>query len=606
MTRTEYPRPQFKRENWLNLNGKWQFTFDDQQEGQSAKWYQITLPNSHEIIVPFVFQSETSGINDQNVHDAIWYQRTFEIEPVAPDEQVILHFGAVDYQAKVYLNQHYIGQHIGGDNSFAFDITDDLVVGEQQLTVAVCDRTYDETIPHGKQSWTGKSEGIWYTNTTGIWQTVWVEKINKQHIADIQMTPDLDRTSIGLKIQVPDVAVGLNLAYQISFKGELVAKDQLLITSNCLERSVELFQQHIFRTEFHNDGWTWTPEHPNLFDIDFRLVDSDGVIKDNVNSYFGMRKVSTENGMIQLNNHPYYQRLVLDQGYWPTGLLTAPSDDAYKVDIEMAKKMGFNGCRKHQKIEDPRFLYWADKLGYLVWEEVASAPYYATETANRLIDAWQESVVRDYNHPAIIVWVPLNESWGVDRIHLNNQQQHFSEALYHMIHALDDSRLVESNDGWDNTATDIVAIHNYSHGTSADSKQYQSFTETLSHIGNLINQAPGKWDIFAKGFRYNGQPIVLSEFGGIGFAVNDVNGWGYTTASSSKDYLGELERVITPVAASKGLWGYCYTQLTDVEQEINGLLTYDRQPKADIKKINKIFDFDCNTPLSHKEVEINN
>lgn len=605
MIRNEYPRPQFVRSNWLNLNGQWRFKFDDQQLGQSEKWYESELSTAQEITVPFVYQASASGIDDQQVHDTVWYQRNFELESVQNDEQVLLHFGAVDYQAKVYVNHHYVGQHDGGDNSFTFDITNELIAGRsQQLTVMVSDRSYDETLPRGKQSWTGKSEEIWYTNSTGIWQTVWVEKLKRQHIEYIQMTPDLDRTSIDLNIQVPDAAIGLKLKYQITFKKELVASDQLLITSNCVQRSIELFQQHIFRSEFHHDGWTWTPDHPNLFDINFKLVTADGTITDKVDSYFGMRKISTENGMIQLNNHPYYQRLVLDQGYWPTGLLTAPTDEAFKFDIEMAKKMGFNGCRKHQKIEDPRFLYWADKLGYLVWEEVASAPYYSGKTADRLIDAWKESVLRDYNHPAIIVWVPLNESWGVDRIHLNKQQQHFSEALYHMIHALDTTRLVESNDGWDNTVTDIVAIHNYSHGVSANSRQYRHFTETLAHIESLVNQAPGKWDIFAKGFHYQGQPVVLSEFGGIGFAIDDEEGWGYTVATSQQNYLSELRRVLNPLVESKGLWGYCYTQLTDVEQEINGLMSYDRQPKANVDELRKVFDFDQTNPLAINESQI--
>lgn len=591
-TRQEYPRPQFFRhDHWDILNGEWDFAFDDRNEGLQGRWASKQLPNSLKINVPFVYQSSASGIDLQENHDVIWYQREVTIKSLAENQRLILHFGAIDYFADVFVNSNYVGHHEGGDGSFAFDITNNLNKDiSQTITVRAADRTFDETIPRGKQSWTGQSEGIWYTNSTGIWQTVWLETVNESRIDDVRFTPDLDHTSVGLDVELSDLAIGSKLSYRISFQGETVADDRLSVQTNHVVRSVELIQQHIFRTAFHNDGWTWTPEHPNLFDVHFELYDANGVQTDQVDTYFGLRKISTEKGMIMLNNRPYYQRLVLDQGYWPDCLLTAPTDQAFKDDIELAKKMGFNGCRKHQKIEDPRFLYWADKLGYLVWEEVASVPYYSEKSVSRLTNAWQEAIERDYNHPSIIMWVPLNESWGVDRIHLNKQQQHFSEALYHLVHALDTTRLVQSNDGWDNTVTDVVAIHNYSHGTSAETTEYQKYIDTLSNVEKLVNQAPGAWDIFAKGFKYDGQPIVLSEFGGIGFDVSHKGGWGYTDATSKSDYISELQRIFNAINPSKGLWGYCYTQLTDVEQEINGLLTYDRQPKAELDKIKSILD----------------
>lgn len=588
--REEYPQPQFKRDGyWKNLNGEWNFKFDDLDLGKREGWGQ-SLPEPQKIIVPFVYQSPASGINNQSRHDIVWYENQFETRHLSSDEHLIVHFGAVDYFADVYVNGEYIGHHEGGDCSFSFDVTDSLNTNQmQKITVRAEDLTFDETIPRGKQSWTGRSEGIWYTNSTGIWQTVWLEVINDKCIHNIKLTPDLDKTSVQINAQLSDQALGSRLHYKIIFNGEIVVDDLLIVQTTNIIRSVELMQQHIFRTEFHHAGWTWTPEHPNLFDVEFELVDENDNCVDHVDTYFGLRKVSTENGMIMLNNRPYYQRLVLDQGYWPDGLITAPTDDALKADIELSKEMGFNGCRKHQKIEDPRFLYWADKLGFLVWEEVASVPYYSEKSAARLIDAWKEAIERDYNHPSIIMWVPLNESWGVDRIHTSKQQQHFSEALYHMIHALDTTRLVQSNDGWDNTVTDVVAIHNYNHGITKESKEYQNYVDMLSNTEKLITQAPGAWDIFANGFTYQGQPIVLSEFGGIGFDSSREDGWGYTTANNETEYLSELHRIIEAVAASKGLWGYCYTQLTDVEQEVNGLLTYSREPKADLKEINKIF-----------------
>jgi len=354
---------------------------------------------------------------------------------------------------------------------------------------------------------------------------------------------------------------------------------------------VNLFDHHIFRTTFHNDGWTWTPAHPTLFDCQVTLSNNEQK-QDTVKSYFGMRKIHAENGSIFLNNRPLYQKLVLDQGYWPEGLLTAPDDAAFKKDIEMTKQMGFNGCRKHQKVEDPRFLYWADKLGYLVWGECAAAPAFTSTSIGRTISEWEEVIDRDFNHPAIINWVPINESWGVPQVHSDRMQQHYTQTLYHLIHALDDTRLVESNDGWEQTETDVCGIHNYAQGNQDEPQKYDYFVDTLSNWRKLVSQPPGVWSIFAKGYHYTGQPIVLSECGGIGYKKDaDKDGWGYTSASSDDDYLHEYQQVINGIAKSQSIVGFCYTQLCDVEQEINGLLTYDRQFKVDPDKIKQINDY---------------
>ncbi len=601
MIRQEYPRPQFLRKGkWTNLNGSWFFAFDDNNVGQSEHWQKSELFFDQKIQVPFVYQAKESGINNQEVHDVVWYQRKISIDTLDANERIRLHFGAVDYFADIYINGDYIGSHEGGDSPFEFDITNALVFNQEQtLTVRVSDRTYDETIPRGKQSWTGHAHDIWYTNSTGIWQTVWLEYVPTNAIENVYLTPDLDRTAVKIDTMLSDRAVGKSLQYIISFKGEVIVNDTILITQNRVERNVDLVQQHIFRTSFHNEGWTWTPNNPNLFDITFKLLDEDTIL-DTVDSYFGLRKVSTENGMIMLNNRPFYQRLVLDQGYWPDGLLTASSDEAFRQDIDLAKQAGFNGCRKHQKVEDPRFLYWADKLGYLVWEEVSSVPYFSAKSASRLIDAWKDTIERDYNHPSIIMWVPLNESWGVDRIHYDTQQQHFSEALYHMIHALDTTRLVQSNDGWENTVTDVVTVHNYSHGQNANSKEYRTYLNTLTHIDQVVNNSAAAWDVFAKGFHYEGQPIVLSEFGGIGFDFTRDDGWGFTTAKSEDDYINDLKRLCEVLQASDCLWGYCYTQLTDVEQETNGIFTVDRKSKVPLETLNTIFNFNPGWRLNTK------
>lgn len=587
--RNEYPRPQMVRENWLNLNGEWEFQFDDRDCGLKEKWYEKGTRFSRKIIVPFAFQTKLSGIGETNRHDIVWYHRTFQIDK-ENKQRYLLHFGAVDYFADIFVNGEKVTSHEGGHTSFTVDITSYLLdTGENHLVVRAYDPQTDESIPRGKQIWEEKSKGIWYTNTTGIWQTVWLEKVADIYITQLKFTPLFDSGQVEVEVYLNHIASKANLLYQIYFKDNLICKGETNCNQNKVKFVVDVMQEKIFRTIFHGDGYAWSPEHPNLFDVSFNLfVEGDRV--DKINSYFGFRKIHEENGMVYLNNQPYYQKLVLDQGYWPDSLLTAPNDEAFVDDIKLSKEMGFNGCRKHQKIEDPRFLYWADKLGYLVWGECASAPIYNSDAVNRLTREWSEIITRDYNHPSIVTWVPLNESWGVPDIQRNRQQQHFSQALYHYIHAVDSTRLVISNDGWNLTETDICAIHNYSHGQSHDLKQYEHFKTTLSTKENILNFPSTRWSIYAQGFYHRGTPILLTEFGGIGFKVGNQVGWGYTSAETKEDFVSEYRRVMEAVYASRVLYGYCYTQLTDVEQEINGLLTYDRRPKCDLAKIREIND----------------
>lgn len=463
-----------------------------------------------------------------------------------------------------------------------------MVAHEKQLIVVrAFDPQKDESIPRGKQFWEDESRGIWYTNTTGIWQTVWIEEVSETYIQKLRLTPLYDVGKVEIEAVLnKELPAGI-LEFEISFKDQLIAKGtQQLVEKKCVF-DVELLQERIFRHNFHDDGYSWTPENPNLFDLKIDIVSNDTTV-DSISSYFGLRKIHIENGMVYLNNKPYYQKLVLDQGYWPEGLLTAPSDEDFIKDIQLAQEMGFNGCRKHQKTEDPRFFYWADKMGFLVWGECASAPIYNNQAVNRLLKEWAEIIDRDYNHPSIVTWVPLNESWGVPKIHFDRQQQHFSQTMYHYIHSIDTTRLVISNDGWDATETDICAIHNYAHGSSEEKQKYQFFKETLRTKENIIHYPSTSRDIYAQGFENKGEPILLTEFGGIGFDVSGQPGWGYTSVENVEEYLEDYRRLMEAVFSSEILWGYCYTQLTDVEQEINGIVTYDRQPKCDLSKIKEL------------------
>lgn len=586
MNRNEYPRPQFVREFWMNLNGEWQFAFDDENQGKKERWFADKQLDST-INVPFVYQSELSGINDRTPHDIVWYKRSFEVHP-AKEERVLLHFGAVDYEAEVYINGQLVCHHIGGNTSFSIDISENLNTNaKQEISVRAYDSHYDETIPRGKQFWEDESRGIWYTNSTGIWQTVWLEIVPQNYIKDIRITPLFDEGKVSFDVELPSVQSKTSLNYEISYGEIPIASGNLDVVSTRTVFDVELIQNHIFRTNYHNEGWTWTPEAPNLFDVKFRLV-AEGQTMDEVSSYFGLRKIHTEDGMVFLNNKPYYQKLVLDQGYWPSGLLTAPTDADFIKDIELAKEMGFNGCRKHQKVEDPRFLYWADKLGFIVWGECAAPTVYTHDSAERLVREWSDIIRRDYNHPSIVTWVPVNESWGVPNISFDRQQQHYTQTMYHYIKSLDPTRLVISNDGWALTDTDIVAIHNYAHGEEEEKEKYLYFKDSLSTVEKLITRRSTPWPIFANGFSYQKQPILLTEFGGIGFDVSGQPGWGYTSVENGEEFLRDYRRVMEAVFASEGLWGYCYTQLSDVEQEINGLLTYDREPKCDLEELAKI------------------
>jgi beta-galactosidase/beta-glucuronidase len=335
------------------------------------------------------------------------------------------------------------------------------------------------------------------------------------------------------------------------------------------------------RSNIHGPGWYWSPEHPNLFDVELKLLERE-TVTDRVETYFGMRKVSTEGGKFRLNNRTYYQKLVLDQGYFPDGLLTAPSDEELKKDIILAKEMGFNGARKHQKVEDPRYLYWADHLGFLVWGEMANCSEYSEEAARRLTKEWAEVVKRDYNHPSIVVWLPLNESWGISRVAHDQQQQHHSLAIYYLTKSLDTTRPVLSNDGWEHTISDICGIHNY----QSDEK----LTEAYETIESALSATPADRVLYSDGYGYLGEPIIITEYGGIAYQVEQTQGWGYSSVRSSDELVEEYKKQTSALLNSPVLQGFCYTQLTDVEQEINGLLTYDRKPKCDLKKIKEIND----------------
>ena len=574
--RNEYPRPDFIREKWMPLNGTWNF-----QDG--------TDKTPVKIQVPFPPQSRLSGFQEELTSDRITYQRNFFIPAEWIGKRILLHFGAVDYKCSVFINDHCVGFHEGGQSSFTFDITDFLSGGEETLTVAVTDYLHDETVPRGKQFWKSSGEFIWYTQSSGIWQSVWLEPVNEAHLEWIHFTPDIDQGTVEITYSLSDCTVfPCELEWDIRFKDHPVSHGSLTVSEKRGKIIVDIFKNKALRGSFHFTGWYWSPEHPNLFTVS-ALLKSRNILLDQVETYFGMRKVHVHDGRVYLNNQPYYQKLLLDQGYWKDGLVTAPSEENYIQDIQKAKEMGFNGCRKHEKAEDPLFLYWADKLGFLVWESTASFWSFSPQSAGVFSQEWIRTIQRDYNHPCIILWNMMNESWGVPRLYDNTQQQHFARSLYHLAHGLDSSRLVIANDGWEMTENDICAFHSYKHGSPDNPDAQTAFSlglQSLSGLESLVERP-----LFADSFVYEGQPVMLTEAGGISLKTGkDKKSWGYSDTDSEESFLAAYSHVIRSIYASDLLCGFCYTQLSDIQQEQNGLLDEDHQFKTDPKKIKAIND----------------
>ncbi|MDO6355877.1 glycoside hydrolase family 2 TIM barrel-domain containing protein [Caloramator sp. CAR-1] len=572
--RNEYPRPNFKRNNWINLNGEWDFEFDDANLGEKEKWF-LGKQFSRKILVPFCYQSKLSGIGDRSVHDIVWYHRKININK--NDKRIFINFGAVDYFTKLYINGNFVGSHKGGHIAFRFDITDFLNDGENDLYLRVEDRSFDCTQPRGKQTWKVDNFACWYTRTTGIWQTVWLENLDDFHLERVKITTDIDNRTIEVEAYFNNILENGLLEVEISFEGKKIKKFWTEI-----KQKREKFILDVCDDNAQFKIYYWSPEEPKLYDIKFRIIHN-GNIKDEVESYFGMRKISIRDGKILLNNKEYYQKLILDQGYYGDGLLTAPSDEWFVEDIKKIKDMGFNGLRKHQKIEDQRFLYYCDKYGLLVWAEMPSTYEFNDIAIENIIYEWQEAVKQQYNHPCIITWTLLNESWGVNEIYNNKKQQSLANALYFYIKALDSSRLLISNDGWEHTISDILTIHDYIEDGEIFRKLYLEKEKIVNGAASIINP---KFN-FAEGYKYEGQPVLLSEYGGIAFS--NVEGWGYgNKVRTEEEFLERFKKITHAIMDIPYICGFCYTQLTDVEQEMNGLMDWYHKMKFDPEKIKKI------------------
>ena len=560
--RPEYPRPQFVREAWLNLNGPWDFSFDEPGFDRT-------------ITVPFAYQAAISGIGTDERHDRVWYRRAFALPEDWAGKRVLLHFGAVDYTCKVWVNGALAGGHTGGHAGFSLDVTEALRPGENVLTVLAEDDHADREMPRGKQYWGEKPRSIFYTPTSGIWQTVWLEPVSQDRLLSVRVTPDLAGRQVFFDYELSRPGLVLTAAAAcpdgetVSVRSDGEARGRLVLS---------LDRDGLDGGAFA-DQYAWSPEHPVLFQTVYE-VRAEAEVTDRVSGYFGLRSIAVADGKILLNGRPYYQKLLLDQGYWPDGLLTAPTDAAFVTDIEACKAMGFNGVRKHQKVEDPRFLYHADRLGLLVWGEMANAYVFSGRYVRRFTAEWMEVLERDYNHPCIVAWTPLNESWGVNEISSDPRQLHHCKALVELTKSLDATRLVMSNDGWEQTIPDVLGIHDYEAKADILRQRYASLESILAF-------RPADRAVFAPGCRYAGQPVMVTECGGISFRSQG-DAWGYTDTKTPEEFLETYRQVVASLLSSELVQGFCYTQLTDVQQEQNGLLTFDRRPKFDFAAIREI------------------
>ncbi|MRH28545.1 glycoside hydrolase family 2 [Microbacterium sp. SYP-A9085] len=579
----DYPRPQLVRTHWADLGGPWMFRFDDDDAGMASGWYRDGVFDGT-IIVPFPPESELSGVGDTAHHRVAWYARSFgaaELDAAGfrRGRRLILHFGAVDYRCRVWVDGQFIGDHEGGHTPFWLDITDAIQGGaDHLLVVRTEDDPHDVSQPRGKQDWEEHPHVIWYHRTSGIWQPVWLEARPALAVERLHWVARPHDAQVSLRVELTGPAApGTTVRVELEHDASVVATAQASVAG---QRAELVLQVPTLRNGQASGPLLWSPENPVL--LNARVV----VGEDAVASYVGLRTVEVARGRFLLNDRPYFVRSVLSQGYWQTSHLAAPSAGALRAEVELVKSLGFNAARMHQKFEDPRFLYWADRLGLLVWAEAPASFAFDANAVERTVREWLEIVRRDASHPSIVTWVPLNESWGVQHIAHDPRMQQFARSLVALTKALDPTRPVVSNDGWEQVDTDILAIHDYESDPDVIAERYGS----AEGVRALIDGYGPAGRRLVLGGSVEGAPIMLTEFGGISFDVDAVDGaWGYSAVSSAAEFEQRLSALVAAVQGSDVLAGFCYTQLTDTLQETNGLTDADRVPKLPVERIRAIF-----------------
>ncbi len=574
-----HPTPQRRRQQWLDLTGTWGFAYDDDDAGLVQGWQSQEHRFGSTITVPFPPESSASGIGDAGFHPVVWYRRTLRLADLpgwSAGQRVRLHFGAVDHSAHVWVNGQLIGTHEGGHTSFVLDVTPALRgQDEQVLVVRAFDSPTDLSQPRGKQYWEAEPGRVWYHRTTGIWQQVWAEVVGDRFLAVVDWTSDVSRGLVGVEATLDGEPRGaLSLRVRLSLRGRVLSDDVYGVTGRQTRREIGLppFFLNSARREL-----LWSPAHPNLLDAELVLQDASGDVLDRLHSYVGVRSVEAADDFLLLNGMPEYLRMVLSQGYWPQSHLAAPSAEALTREVALVKQLGFNGVRVHQKIEDPRFLYECDRQGVLVWAEMPSAYAFDATAVRRTTAEWMEAVRRDISCPSIVAWVPFNESWGVPHVATSAAQEHLVRGLYSLTRAVDPSRPVIGNDGWEHVQADIWGVHDYGLTGAELSGRWGSDALREQSLAGRPLYPRVTLDAAAR----SGQPVVITEMGGISYHADPEHVWhGYGSATSPEGVLAAYDDLVGSLLASPSLAGFCYTQLTDTEQESNGLVDVQRRPKV--------------------------
>ena len=580
--RPEYPRPQLVRPDWINLNGEWDIEFDAGLSGE-ARGLPAGQSLGKRITVPFCMESELSGIGDKDFMPSVWYRREITLPDGWLDsgKRVFLHIGACDYETTVWVNGEKAGTHRGGYSSFSFEITkllrnpiseteprDDNTlsgnrVSENVIVIRAVDDTRSKLQPTGKQSDKYNSYGCLYTRTTGIWQTVWLEAVPTTYLRSFKYYPDVDQGRITIHARIDGNTDGYSLEARVLASGNEVGHAEQAACCNTAF-TISLSERHL-----------WEPGNPFLYDVVFTLT-KNGQAVDTVESYFGLRNIAIDGRRVLINNKSVFQRLVLDQGFYPDGIYTAPTDEALRRDIELSMAMGFNGARLHQKVFEPRFLYWADRMGYLVWGEYPNwgLEYSDPLALERTLTEWLEVLDRDFNHPSIVGWCPFNETNPT-------QNNELLRMIYRVTKAIDETRPVIDTSGYVHVETDIDDCHNY----EQDPRKFAAAYEAFKH-GDTVYRNFAKYDA-----DYCGQPYFVSEYGGIWWNPGQTDGksWGYgDRPKTEQQFIARYKGLTEALLFHPNMFAFCYTQLTDVEQEVNGLYTYDRKPKFDPEIIRQI------------------
>ena len=560
--RSEHPKPQFRRDSWMNLNGQWAFEIDNGRSGKARGLNAKDAQLSGRIIVPFCPQSELSGVNHKDFLSGVWYRRTFELTKEQLSGRVVLHFGAVDYRCEAFVNGVSVGTHTGGYVSFCFDVTGAVHEGENVVTVYAEDDERDPLIPRGKQSELFYSHGCDYTRTTGIWQTVWLEFLPETHIEKIRIFPNVETGSFDVEALLKGAGT---LAVEASYEGRPMGAISVNADGGLVRLHLPLQETHL-----------WELGCGRLYDLKLTYG------ADTVQSYAGLRSVRLDGYRFLLNGKSVFQRTVLDQGFYPDGIYTAPSDQALENDIHLSMACGFNGARLHEKIFEERFLYHCDRLGYMVWGEFPNWGLDVTrpDAVHSVLPEWLEEVERDFNHPALIGWCPFNETW--DRDH-RKQDDNVLRAVYLATKSADPTRPCIDTSGNYHVVTDIYDVHDYEQNVEVFKNHY----DELANGGELWDQVNHR----GTGVRqqYDGKlPVFISEYGGIGWTKEE-KAWGYgNMPKSEEEFIERFRGLTSAILDNPRIMGLCYTQLTNVEQEQNGLYTYDRQPKFDVKIFKEI------------------